>query len=99
MIFSRFLSRGQLVFDQQFAFEYFLNYKGMSKITWSMFELTGMIVVEVEKNELLLEIQVSEANAANSVYGRFKKKTSGATLYRSTLSIRFSGLRSIQIII
>ena len=44
-----------LVFDQQFAFEYFYNcsdHKAITKITRSMFGLTGMSVVKLEMAEI-----------------------------------------------
>ena len=56
-----------MVFDQQLAFDYFLNqsdHRGMPKLTRSMFRITGMNVVKVEKNALLLEIGLSAVKTA-----------------------------------
>ena len=41
-----------LVFDQQFSFEYFYNCSDHKVITRSMFGLTGINVVKVEKRGL-----------------------------------------------
>ena len=71
-----------LVFDQHFSFEYFHNCSDHRVITRSMFGLTGIDVVKVEKTRPCLKVGRLRSRRVHPICSRLKRD-SGAPLYFS----------------